>query len=437
MAEQKKGGQAKNPFTRNFAKTKSFLKHLFTVNRGLKFLSILLAVVIWMAITLATTTQITGSVSGVPITIDLTDTAVSKLGLSVVNMSAEEVTLTLSGNREGVRTLMQDSSGIVVTGQIDKVNAAGIYEIQLDAVLPYTVDGVSVQKISPERISVRFDTVEKKSVPIKVDYSSVEIGEDLLCMPPELNVTEIMVQGPSEDLARVTQALATVKSDAVLTEAEEFVVPLVLTDDKGVKVDTTYLTVEKTDVSVVLPVYKTKKVPLRVNFVGSLSEEKRKEIPYLLEYSEIEIAGPAARIDAITELNLGSVSLKDLKPGFKNVFELNMPSGFISMENVPTVQMTFAPGEWTTKTFNVRRFDTVNLPDGVKADVLTTVLYNVEIVGPKSVLENLSADDLLCRVDFLDKSLTGGKWNYAATILIEDQLAWAYGEYQVTVQISE
>ena len=436
-AENKKSGGEKKHFSwkKFWKKCGGFIRRLFTVNKGLKAVSVLIAIVIWLTIVLTTSSHITGTVSGVPIIMDLTDTAVGKLGLSVVSASAEEVRVTLYGKRDGVRTLTKNPADIKVTGQLNKVNAAGTYEIDLMAALPVQIDGVRVQSISPSTITVRFDTVEKKTVPVIVDYSTVKIGKDLICMQPEYAVQGIIIQGPAADLAKVDHAVAEIKTSQRLEESKEFVVPLRLTDEKGVTVDASHITMEKSEVSVVLPIYKAKKVPLKVNFVGPLSDELLGKIPYKLDRETVEIAGPPDKLDSVNEIVVATVNLADLKLGTEKVFEIPLPAGFEFIDNVSTVHFTFKPDGWGERTFHVRHFEIVNTPKDVSAKVLTNVVYQVHVVGPRNVLSKLTADQLICRVDLLDKSLATGKWNYAATVQIGRHLAWATGQYQVTIQI--
>ncbi len=413
----------------------SFLRHLVTVNRGLKLLSVILAVFIWLAITLNTNTETSRTLSQVPVTIDLTDTSVGKLGLSVVSISSESVQVSVKGKRNQVHNLSPEQ--VTLNYSLNAVTAPGTYELKLSASLPSGFGETDVTGVNPATVEVRFDTIEKKTVPVTVDYADVQIAKGLVCMPPEPAFAEVIVRGPAADLAKVNAAKATLSTSSPLSTSRDFNVSLVLVDEKGVKVDSTYLTAEQEQISVVLPVYKTKQVPLKVIFTGALPQAELDTLPYSLNHNTIELAGPADKIDALTEVVLATVDLSELSLDTVKTLPLELPAGLVSMENVTQVEFVFRPEGWSQRTFNVKKFAATNVPADKKVKVLSQTIYSVKVIGPKANVLKLTNENLTCVVDFLDKSLEKGKWNYPGVIQTTGKQVFATTTHQVTVEVSD
>ena len=71
----------------------------------------------------------------------------------------------------------------------------------------------------------------------------------------------------------------------------------------------------------------------------------------------------------------------------------------VSLDGVSAVTIRFDTTDMTSRTFTVTNIRTVNVPSTIDLEVLTAQIHQVTLYGPKSEMEELSADSILAQVD--------------------------------------
>lgn len=96
---------------------KGILSRIFSNKLFLIILSVVISLTIWISINMGDFAETSYSVSNIPITIDLPDTASSQ-GLKVFNNDELKGTVTVSGNRSIIGNLTSDDIEIVPNKRI-------------------------------------------------------------------------------------------------------------------------------------------------------------------------------------------------------------------------------------------------------------------------------------------------------------------------------
>ena len=104
---------------------KGILSRIFSNKLFLIILSVVISLTIWISINMGDFAETSYSVSNIPITIDLPDTASSQ-GLKVFNNDELKGTVTVSGNRSIIGNLTSDDVEIVPE-QTDNLTSAGTH----------------------------------------------------------------------------------------------------------------------------------------------------------------------------------------------------------------------------------------------------------------------------------------------------------------------
>ena len=87
-----------------------------------------------------------------------------------------------------------------------------------------------------------------------------------------------------------------------------------------------------------------------------------------------------------------------------------------------------------TKTLTVTKFKAVNEPSGLKADVVTKQL-EIQVRGPKDVVDTVTENDILVTVDFGNEQL--GTATVKADITVNVEGVGAVGTYNITATLKK
>lgn len=162
------------------------------------------------------------------------------------------------------------------------------------------------------------------------------------------------------------------------------------------------------------------------------------ELNYSLSESEVAIAGPAESIQSINEISLGYIDMRDLDTDGSYTFNVVLPSGYVNVDGVSTVEVSFANEGLTSRYFNVSDIRLVSKPADYDVTVATKVIPNVRVFGPKNVLEEMVGTDIVAEVNLADREVRVGQTKVTVNLVIPSKgLVWANGVYQVQVVVKE
>ena len=109
----------------------------------------------------------------------------------------------------------------------------------------------------------------------------------------------------------------------------------------------------------------------------------------------------------------------------------------VSLDGVSAVTIRFDTTDMTSRTFTVTNIRTVNVPSTIDLEVLTAQIHQVTLYGPKSEMEELSADNILAQVDCQNLAVSVGQQTVAASIQVPSSShIFAVGNYTVQCQAS-
>lgn len=416
---------------------KGFFNRLFGNRKFTIPLSVFLAVVFWMVITLSENPQREVTISGLPVTIATANTVVEELGLDVIGNVDSSVSVVVSGPTYIVSSLT--SSDLYVTANLSEVNAAGTYEIPLVANKVGTATGYDVISVVPEKISLTFDYINEEEFPVEAVANGASAVEGLIADTPVVTNSEdstITVRGPRSYIERISAIRAVADVNEVLSQTTSYDAKIVAVDENGEIMDDTLFTFSATTVKISVPIYKQKTVKLVASFTNAPAGFAETPIPYTLSETEVDVMGTPETIDALTEIRLAPINFYEISDE-KSSFDvaLSLPNGIRVMENIEAVTVKIDTSDYMQRTFNITDCRAVNIEDGLEASRIGSV-RNVKVFGPKSVMRKLSASDLYAEVDLSGR--TAGQYTMSVTVksTASDKL-WQVGDYTTVVVITE
>ena len=413
-------------------------KNLLNDRRVRLLLAIVGAVVAWMVVTIVVQPGTTRTIANVPVDFTYDSAAYTSRGLSIVSAPEKFVNLKLSGDGYTIGSLT--SSDFVVYPDWSSVRDSGEKTLHLQVRGVNTLlNGVTVSIDGGDNtVDVVFDVVEEKTLPITVTTNYLSIADGYILYGTELSKETITLSGPSTEIDKVETCTAEVTHNGDLTESVTLNTGLRFYTKGGSEVRFEYTTLEESSVEVTLQVYKMATLPIEVSFINAPRDFDSSVLVYSLSKKALNVAGPAAQINKLSSLSVGTIDLSTFS--LDKVYELpiELPSEIRLLDNISTITVSFDSSKLETKTLNLPAscVQVVNLPSTYTLTVETERLMNVTLCGPVGSLETLIPEQVVIEIDADDFYVAAGRQNIACRLYVPSNgKIYALGSYVIQSKI--
>ena len=345
----------------------------------------------------------------------------TSLGLDLVETPQ---TGNISVRVEGSTTVIGNITGsdIMVYPRYSTVRGAGEVTLDLAArFVSFDYDNFNIDLTveNPTNITVVFDEVSEKVLPVTADTSQIEIADGFSLNRVSPVPAEVTLTGPTSELEQVASVAAVVPAQSRLNDSVTLEAPLEMRDANGDVITPEYTTMDAETADVALTVLQVRELPLAVDFIGLPTGFDVSSLHYTLDRETLRVAGPARIIGDLTELSVASLDLgQSFAFGRDYQLRVELPEGIVSQDGVTTVTLTFDTSDMDTTTLNVSNIRVINIPSDVDVEVMTNRVSDVVLYGPADELANLSADSVLAQVDCQSISVTAGQQTLPVSIQI-------------------
>ena len=401
-------------------------------------ISVIIAVVSWLMVSLYINTEDSRVIQNVPVKLDYSATAYQSIGLSIVDETDYKVSVEVTGPRSVIGGLTGED--ITVYPQLSGVTEAGRYDLVLvatksDALLDYQILNGG---ISPKTLSVRFDMVKSKKFVVEVDTTGVKPAEGYLMDKAFANPGEITLSGPESEISKISRVVAQVDlTDDELSESKLTTGKLSLFDRDDNPIGSSLIKYDNENIEVTIPILKKATLPIKLDFSGVPEGLDTSIFKYTLSVDEINIAGPGSKIDEMKELQVGYINIaKDFKLGGEHTYDITLEKGFLNLDNITKVTVSFDTSELISKTISVEDIRAINEPQNYKVNVQTTKLHDVTIIGKKSEIDALNPNEVVAQINAAQVSAEQGEQTLPVTIKIPGTTTcFAVGSYTALVDV--
>ncbi len=411
---------------------------IFDNRTFLMVLSAVMAFLAWLFVALDSNDTKGKTISGVAVDMEEVDESIGKLGLSTISTEQPKVTVRVEGVIYDIGNL--SASDILVYPDISKVTTAGMHTVELKGEIRDRNKNITIEEISPPSVQLKFDSLQTKTLEIKPKLSGYSApAENYLIRDVVVSPSTVELTGPAEDISRVSQCVIEKDVDEELTSSYSEVLPLTFLDIDGNELDLKYVVSDVTEARATIPILKKKVVLVKLNFMNVPDGFPVEQLKFDISNEEIEIAGPQEAIDQYREISLGQIDLKTLDIGKTESFTVKLPTGFVNTQNIQNVLVQFKGTGMVKKNFNVSNIQVQNVPLNYNAQPTTPEITNVQVIGPKEVMENLTAGDIVATVDLGESSsIVSGQVELPVKISVPKKgMVWAVGDYKAIVSIEE
>ena len=395
-------------------------------------ISLIASLFIWVYITGTQEEIITQSFNNVEVMLIGEDTLQATRGYVVTNVSAETVSVKISGTRGNIGTL--SASDVKAVIDVSLISSTGTLTQYYTLTYPDNVneDAVSLVSSNPQTISFDVTKMSSKSVPVEAKFVG-STAENYIAGEVEFEPKTIKVSGPESMLEKIDHIYAEMGGDD-LTMTRTAEIPIVLIDKDGNTMESEGLEFDVPTVTVTIPISMMKEVPLYVQCVyGAGATEENTVIS--IEPNKIMISGDTEIVSGINRIDLATIDLTDFSLTHQDTYLIPLPNG---VENVTGVAQADVKIEITgvdTKVFTVTNISTRNLPSGYTLEEITTQSLEVRIRAPQDVLDQLQPSNLSAVADLSDITQSGDMFAPVRIVVDGFTDAGAVGEYNIGIKV--
>ena len=410
---------------------------IFSNKTFLIVLSVIIAFVSWVVVSLDSNDTKGRTISGLSIDMDQVDDTISELGLSVISSDDTRVAVRV----EGVTYAILIMNACAWALDVSDVDSAGTHTVPLRGeIVSADAGNVSIVEISPANIQMKFDSLQTLTLDIRARLTGYSVPEDeYLIRDVTVSPRSVELTGPAEEIERISQCIVEEEINEELTSSYTTTLPLKFLDTDGNELQLEYTTSDITEARVTLPILKKKEVPVTLSFINVPEGFPVNQLDFTISNETIEVAGPESNIDQYREISLGQIDIRTLDLNSTYSFSVELPTGYVNTQNIQSVLVQFDSTGMVEKNFNVTNIVVENVPLNYEVEVTTEQINDVRVIGPQSIVNGLVAGDIVATIDLSESSsIASGQIELPVKITIPNKgLVWASGNYRAIISIQE
>lgn len=376
------------------------LKMSLTNNIGLKFLAVLIALVLWLAIVNVNDPEKTITVSNIPISVT-NENAITSRDM-VYNVKSEQyLNITVSGKRSIVSNLSaEDFRATASLKELSKVNSIPVDVTTKNASLGRKI---TIVKQSAQTILVDVENVEEKDfTDLVVEYTG-KVADGYVAGLSSMSTDEVTVKAPTSIIDKIKKVAVRCSLDGTNTNISKKC-PVILYDknNKEIKSDEIELSDKKIRVNV--NVLRAKQVPISTINKDELGKPADGYVvdDVILSSDSITVYGSEESLDSIESLDIqDDIDVSDAKGDVTQNIDVTgkLPKG-LSVSGESTITVKVLIKKLITRTFEYDASE-VSLNDlSSNLDVqLVTKKVKVTLQGEEEVISQLTKDDMAISAD--------------------------------------
>ena len=384
-------------------------------------LSLVIAFGLWLYVVNNVSEQADWTFNNIPVVRE-GETVLSERNLMVTDISADTVSLHLSGTRDDLNKI--DSSNTSVKVDLSTITEPG-QKIELNYKPSFPSDvgynAFEVTNKDPAAIYVSVDYRRTFEIPVVVKWRGTR-SENYIYDTENyvLDYPAITISGPAAVADMIDHAEVEVDlSGKVESISESF--RYTLCDVDGNPVDARRITTSVEEVRLSAQIQRIKEVQLVADVIyggGATAMNTTVEI----EPKTIRVSGGEAVLAELGEsYTVCSINLADIE---KNTdiqrYTIALPEGVTNQTGVTEAVVTIRITGLKTREFTVDKFEITNVPEGMKAEIINANL-TVKVRGPEEEIQALTEKDITAVVDFSAAEV--GTATYKANIVFGEGFA--------------
>ena len=376
-------------------------------NISMMIISALLAIILWVILSLTAFPDMTKTLYDVPIDLSLEGSWADLEGLSIINIDTESVNLSFNGRRAEISKYVNDD--IKVRLNLDNVRGSGSYNVPL-IVESVHGDTITDIRVAPQSVHIDFDRLATKTLSIEdgtleLDLSAIHAAEGHVIDPSKVEVspTTLEISGPQDHIEQITSCKLGFEGSLTLSSTQKLNVNQTTLYSNGAVINDEMVQKSTEQFTVSVPVFITRDLPLGISLLSYCGAVDVNTIPYRLSTDSILIQSEDSSIEDLGTRIVGYVDIRSIIPGYVQSFEIPEDSRYTNISGVDEIKANFDLEGYTTKSFTLSsaQIMLLNQPAGYNVYVEQNRI-RVTAVGPEEVINSLDSSNFVGQIDLVD-----------------------------------
>lgn len=402
------------------------------IRNNLKYIiiSFIIAVVAWLSVSVQVFPTVEERVRDIALEVQATEHMLQN-NLEIVSELDSLVDIRIEGKRYDITGL--SAADFYATLDLSAVKTAGTFTV------PVTVSSKSgsectILDTDPLAVTVQIDEIVTREFPVTATAPSLSLPEGYYVDEFTASPATISVTGSATLLDKIDRIEARSRYSGVISESHDTQSELFIYGTNGAKIVNDDIKLSTTDVSVYIPVYKQKELPLRFEYTNVPTNFDTNSLKFEIQPSTIIVAAPDESIDNLSELVIDTIDLSDIMMNKTVFIPITLPDGYKNLSGNNSARIVWDIADYGKLDFSVSNISIINPPDNYDVSLITNELV-LSVIGPSEAVSALTASDFIVKANLLGVSLYEGAQNVPVTIEIRGrkQTCWVSGSYKVTV----
>lgn len=425
---------------KNIKKMKKItLNSLFSNNRFLLIISVVIAVIFWAAVCISFSPETEIVIEDVPVKIEMENSVPDQYGLQMFGDAEYTVDVKVSGSRYVVGGKLLTADDFNITASTALVTSAGTHSLQIKVSKANESDDFTIEEVSENFINVYFDEYAETQANIAVNVDAVDIVPEGYIAGDEyiMATKSVIVSGPALEISQLDSVIANLRLEDELIESTAFNASLTAIKKDGSALKFVKIDGEQNAVTAVtIPVYQVVTLPVSARFSNSPSNYVSNPISYKCSPEKINI-GVLQNGAEWEKLDVGTIDFTQLKPGNNSIkFDIANIENVKAVETtVNSVYVTLSLPDLSSKNFTVltKNVSVSNAPEGYTLKFNSSSIKDVIVYGSATDLEALNGNDIKVKIDLNGINIKAGFNTVEVALYIKDsESCWVYGKYKIS-----
>ena len=410
----------------------------FSKDFKLKLYAGIFAVLIWIILAVTQYPSLTTTINNISLKEINTDgTTAADYQLNAVGEIDQLFSVKINGFRGEIGSLSSEDLEAYV--DIQGITKPGEYDLPVE-IKPKKGIKFNVEEIIPKTVKVKFDTFIEKEFSVEPDATSISASSGFIMEEVKATPDKVKVYGPKQDIEKITKAVLRTDKKASLSESQIISDASLILYNGDTIMDISQFTLNNSYFNIEVPIFMKKTLPLKLTIRNTPPNFNLSSLKYEQSERTIDIAAPNNLIADLGEKHLGYVDLSTIDIGKQFTFNAPLESSYKNLSGIETVTVKFPLENYSSKIISLKRdqFHIINAPSDYTVKIKTSAIYNVKIIGPTNVINQISSSDFIAEIDMLDASLNEATYTRPVSVYSPKyNNVWAFGEYSLTLEVNK
>lgn len=365
--------------------------------------SIFLAFCLWLYVITAVSPGSKETYYNIPVVLE-GESVLAEKGLMITGMSAQSVAMELSGNRTDLSRV--DSKNITIKVDLTKIYDPGTHAVSYTHSFPGNIanNAFVVESKTPEKLVLNVERRVTKDVNVEVKWiGSAPEGfmsdrENRILDYPAINIS-----GPESVVDQITKAVIEVDlNEQRESISQDYLYTLCDAEDEPVNAEHVVTNVQEVHLDV--SIQRVKDIAIACTIVEG-GGARVQDVEIGMDVETIRVSGSEAALENMGDrLNIGTLNLAEITDDTVMEFPIVLPEGVKNLTGVTEVNVDVRLNGLAAREFTVQNIQSINVPEGMHADLITEKLTLV-VRGPSAQVALLTAENISVSVDFTNAEL--------------------------------